>query len=78
MKYGCFERPENRLNFRLHMLERNVIIEVSHPTSASASRHLGDWIKQFSGSEDIKIHFKRTLKSSKRLREGLSTTAKAV
>jgi hypothetical protein len=40
MKYGCFERPGNTLNFRLHMLERNVIIEVSHPTSASASRHL--------------------------------------
>jgi hypothetical protein len=40
MKYGAFERPEDNLNFRLHMLEKNVIIEVSHPTSRSASHHL--------------------------------------
>jgi hypothetical protein len=40
MKYGYFERPESRLKLKLHILEKNVIAEVTHPTSANAAQHL--------------------------------------
>jgi hypothetical protein len=53
MKYGCFENPENGLTFNLNIVEKNVIVEVSHPTSASAASHLRrldktiQWIRGF-------------------------------
>jgi hypothetical protein len=40
IKYGDFGEPEKKLKFKLHILEKNIIVEVIHPTSASATRHL--------------------------------------
>jgi hypothetical protein len=40
MKYGYFERPESRLKLKLHILEKNIIAEVTHPISANAAQHL--------------------------------------
>ena len=53
MKYGCFEDPGNGLTFNLHIVEKNVIVEVTHPTSPSAAPHLRrldktiQWIRGF-------------------------------
>jgi hypothetical protein len=53
MKYGCFEDPKNGLTFNLNIVEKNVIMEVTHPTSASAAPHLRrldktiQWIRGF-------------------------------
>ncbi len=53
MKYGCFEDPENGLTFNLDIVEKNVIVEVTHPTSPSAAPHLRrldktiQWIRGF-------------------------------
>ena len=40
MKYGSFDRPQNRITFKLHISGNNIIVEVTHPTSPSASHHL--------------------------------------
>jgi hypothetical protein len=53
MKYGCFEESENGLTFHLHLVEKNVIVEVTHPTSSNAAQHLRrldrtiQWIRGF-------------------------------
>ena len=53
MKYGCFEKSDNGLTFRLHLVEKNVIIEVTHPTHSDAAHHLRrldktiQWIRGF-------------------------------
>lgn len=53
MKYGFFEGPENGLTVNLHIQEKNVIVEVTHPTNASAAPHLRrldktiQWIRGF-------------------------------
>jgi hypothetical protein len=53
MKYGFYEGSENGLTVNLHIHEKNVIVEVTHPTSASAAPHLRrldktiQWIRGF-------------------------------
>lgn len=53
MKYGCFEESENGFTFHLHLVEKNVIVEVTHPTHANAAHHLRrldrtiQWIRGF-------------------------------
>jgi len=53
IKYGCFEEPESGLSFHLRVAEKQVIVEVSHPTSSSAAHHLRrldrtiQWIRGF-------------------------------
>lgn len=53
MKYGCFKDSEESLTFNLNIVEKNVIVEVTHPTSASAASHLRrldktiQWIRGF-------------------------------
>lgn len=53
MKYGCFEESDNSLTFYLHLVEKNVIVEVTHPTHSNAAHHLRrldrtiQWIRGF-------------------------------
>jgi hypothetical protein len=53
VKYGCFEDPEHGLTFNLHIVEKHVIVEVTHPTSSNAAHHLRrldrtiQWIRGF-------------------------------
>lgn len=53
MKYGFYEGSEKGLTVNLHIHEKNVIVEVTHPTSASAAPHLRrldktiQWIRGF-------------------------------
>jgi hypothetical protein len=53
VKYGCFEDPESGLTFNLHIVEKHVIVEVTHPTSSNAAHHLRrldktiQWIRGF-------------------------------
>jgi hypothetical protein len=53
MKYGCFEDSESGLTFNLNIVEKNVIVEVTHPTSSNAAQHLRrldrtiQWIRGF-------------------------------
>jgi hypothetical protein len=53
MKYGSFKDSEESLTFNLNIVEKNVIVEVTHPTSASAASHLRrldktiQWIRGF-------------------------------
>jgi len=53
MKYGCFEESDNGLRFYLHLVEKNAIVEVTHPTDSNAAHHLRrldrtiQWIRGF-------------------------------
>ena len=53
MKYGSFKDSEKSLTFNLNIVDKNVIVEVTHPTSASAASHLRrldktiQWIRGF-------------------------------
>ena len=53
MKYGSFKDSEESLTFNLNIVEKNVIVEVTHPTSPSAASHLRrldktiQWIRGF-------------------------------
>jgi hypothetical protein len=53
LKYGCFEESGESLTFSLAIVEKNVIVEVTHPTNASSAPHLRrldkaiQWIRGF-------------------------------
>jgi hypothetical protein len=53
MKYGSFKDSEESLTFNLNIVDKNVIVEVTHPTNASAAAHLRrldktiQWIRGF-------------------------------
>jgi hypothetical protein len=53
LKYGTFGDKGKKLRFNLHIGEKNVIVEVTHPTSAEAAQHLRrldktiQWIRGF-------------------------------
>ena len=53
VKYGCFDDPENEVTFALHIAEKSVTVEVTHPTGSNAAHHLRrldrtiQWIRGF-------------------------------